>query len=160
MVAASTGTVECAGGDGGDGGSDADAVDDEPLTDTSRVPFCETGRCARDVIFTGVRDGCLSPALPCAVFPFANRKDCTDKMSLRGAKWTAMMTRATQTLRACLHGPLIEAVAGSAGVPALACARACVSLVRTEWLDSQTVLLCQCERLSTPSFCLLGGAGA
>jgi hypothetical protein len=79
-------------------------------------------------------------------------------MTLRAAKWTATLTRATQTLRICLDDPPTYAVAGSMGVDALACARACISLVRGEWLGSQTAPLAQFELLSIHNLCLLGGA--
>ena len=44
-------------------------------------------------------------------------------MTLRAAKWTATLTRATQTLRICLDTTPTYEVAGSAAVDALACAR-------------------------------------
>ena len=71
-------------------------------------------------------------------------------MTLRAAKWTATLTRATQTPRMCLDTPPTYEVAGSAAVDALACARACVELVRAEWLGSEFVSLCLCEIASRP----------
>jgi hypothetical protein len=50
MVAGSTETAECAGGDGGDGGSDTDISTrwmTNPLSQTTRVPFCAGGECAQ-----------------------------------------------------------------------------------------------------------------
>jgi hypothetical protein len=55
MVAGSTGTVECAGGDGGDGGSDTDISTrwaTNTLTQTMKVPFCVGGQCAQASIST------------------------------------------------------------------------------------------------------------
>ena len=55
MVAGSTGTVECAAGDGEDGGSDTDVSTGwttNPLSHTTRVPFCAGGQCAQASIST------------------------------------------------------------------------------------------------------------
>jgi hypothetical protein len=67
------------------------------------------------------------------------------------------LTRATQTTKLCLDGPPTYAVAGSMGVDAIACAHACVSLVRAGWLGSKTVPLCLCEIRPTSKFCPPGG---
>jgi hypothetical protein len=55
MVAGSTETAECAGGDGGDGGSDTDISTwwtTTPLSQTTKVPFCAGGQCAQASIST------------------------------------------------------------------------------------------------------------
>ena len=70
MVAGSTGTVECAGGDGGDGGSGTDISTrwtTTPLPQTIRVPFCALVRtlCSRSIQTTGVRHSLRLSHLHC-----------------------------------------------------------------------------------------------
>ena len=61
-------------------------------------------------------------------------------MTLRAAKWTAMLTRATQTLdRGYVSMDLPPTQLRGLWALTQSCARACVSRVRAGWFCSKTV---------------------
>jgi hypothetical protein len=75
------------------------------------------------------------PALQCAVFSSANRKRKHGGMTLRAAKWTATLTRATQTPRERLDGPPTYAFRGMwASKRSRARARASRSCAQDGWV--------------------------